>query len=344
MTYKRRALIVLIALVFILVCLGGCNNSAIDEGQNPYIENGENGNEEQQEVNLSEELGVSVNFIDVGRGEAIFVYLPDGKTLLVDCGKNDTDAEKIIKVVKAFKVDKIDYLLLSHPDTEHIGGAEKLINTITVGKAFITKIMDDKILSLFPTFEKVKKLLTQQEVTVKDTDSNDYIKGEDYEVAVLTPPKRGGIYADFHLTLSPTENQVNDVSPIVYLDVKGVRFLLTGDAGKSQENAIIENVNNGIYDKEILAVKGLSIDLQNIDFLKVSNGGKDGATTTEFLNIIKPKNAVVFAGEGSTPENLVLRRLQLANEFYDLYRTDVYGSIAVKLLGNGEYQIISEKE
>jgi beta-lactamase superfamily II metal-dependent hydrolase len=81
------------------------------------------------------------------------------------------------------------------------------------------------------------------------------------------------------------------------------------------------------------------VDLSNIDFLKVSRGGLDGASGEEFLNLLSPKNSVIFTGYGRAPSALVINRLHYANEEGVLYRTDVHGDISVIINGENTYEL-----
>ncbi|MBE5750183.1 MAG: MBL fold metallo-hydrolase [Clostridiales bacterium] len=288
-------------------------------------------------------MGVSVSFIDVGCGEAIFIYFTDGKTMLIDCGKDSVTADKVIEHVKGFDKDNIDYLVLTHPDVEHIGGAEKIINTFNIGKIYHPNIRKDTRGGEFPLHDKVIELAEEKGIATKISDYYDYIDGKDYAVVFLSPLSSGGAYAEFNGTLSATAQQINNLSPIIYLEIKGVRFILTGDAGKGQEQFVLSQHKVGLY-KQWLSNTDIELNFTEVDFLKVSDGGAEEGTSEEFLHLISPRNAVVFAGEGVIPDNVTLKRIQLENEFYNLYRTDVYGSVSVKITGDNEYQIITDKE
>lgn len=341
MENKRwREPFLLTALVFIILAFCGCREPVkIDEQPN------EEPTQEQTEQVQAENTnyGVSVNFIDVGLGEAIFIYFPDGKTMLVDCGNNDASAQKIIDFIKGFEVSVIDYMVLTHPDIEHIGGAEKILNTLTVKKIYAPKILDEIHGGMFVSYENAKKVAVEKEIEFTVSDYYDYMCGEDYSVAFLSPLYKKGIYKEFNGTESPSAEQVNDLSPIIYVEIKGVRFILTGDAGKGQEQTVLENHGVNMYENFYNGT-GVELDFNQIDFLKLSNGGAEEGTSEEFLQLISPRNAVVFAGAGVVPNTITLRRISIENEFYNLYRTDVYGTVTVKIIDEKQYDVITDND
>ena len=328
MLYKRKPLAILLAALLLtatLIC--GCSKPVKEDKSDeqpftPYA---------------------SVNFIDLSFGESVFILFSDGKTMLIDCGRNQEDGDKIIEYIEKFNATIIDYLVLTHPDGEHVGGAERVISELGVRKAFIPKISGD-LLSLFPSYHAAVTALEEGEVETIKSQSCKFIKGDDYGVVFLSPVSGDNDpYKEFNLTDSPTQKQADNLSPIIYLYMDGVRFLFTGDALSGQEKAVLDNYECGFY-KAFGENVGIEIDLFGLDFLKVSSGGSNGATTSAFAYKLRSENAVVFCGDGRYPENGVIHNLWSANNDYYLWRTDVYGTVSVKIDGKGLYTVITEKE
>jgi beta-lactamase superfamily II metal-dependent hydrolase len=165
------------------------------------------------------------------------------------------------------------------------------------------------------------------------------LSGQGYFLSILSPDNKSDFYKEINGTLSPSSEQIDCISAVVYLKVNGVRFLFTGDAKYAVEEKIklnyLNKVYNTFYQNELVA-------LEDIDFLKVSNGGADGCSGREFLELLKPKNAIIFTSGNSAPSNLVLNRLYESNKDYKLYRTDVYGTITVSQMSKGNYKIFTE--
>jgi beta-lactamase superfamily II metal-dependent hydrolase len=144
--YKRKSIlsIFLIALIVLCISLSACDGRKISL----VVIDGE----------------FSVHFLDVGQGDSILINFPNGKNMLIDTGDtNDAVADYIIDCVKKTDENKIDYLVLTHTDTDHIGNALRIIDAFDVEKAFVPKA--DK-LALFPTFSTVLDKLNNQNTQI----------------------------------------------------------------------------------------------------------------------------------------------------------------------------------
>ena len=87
--------------------------------------------------------GLSVHYVDVGQGDAIFIRLPDGKNIMIDCGVSSNENFQAIKsVLSAYSVNVIDYFVLTHPDSDHVGNAAELLGAFNVGEFFIPHVVD----------------------------------------------------------------------------------------------------------------------------------------------------------------------------------------------------------
>ncbi len=272
-----------------------------------------------------------VTFLDVGNGECILIKFPDGKTMLVDCGENSSAiTEKVDKYISEEWNNKIDYFVYTHPDYEHTGNAERILNNNAVGKVFLPKIISPND-ALFPDYIAVCNIISEKQITKAFSYNGAYIKGEGYSVAFLTPERNGGSYARFNGEPSPTAEDIDNLSPIIYLDIFGVRFLLTGDARKTEEEGLLANDKSGVY-AIFESTADITVDLDGVDYLKVAGGGFNEGSSQDFLNRLAPKTAVFFlAGNNyqGNPQTTVLKRLQNANENYRIIRTDVSGNFDV---------------
>ncbi len=279
----------------------------------------------------------SVSFIDVGNAESIFIELPDGRIVLIDCGDKGKE-QKIVDYIKGKSVDKIDMLIITHPDVDHVGGAKAVIDNFIVDKIYHPRI-DSELCFLFPLYQEVMEAAIEKGIETKVSTSYENVSGEGYFLSILSPDSKGDFYKEFNGTLSPNSEQIDCLSAVVYLQIGGVRFLFTGDARYAVEEKIKLNYLNEIYNAYY---QNELVDLEDIHFLKVSNGGLDGGTGRELLEVLRPKNAIIFTSGDIAPSNLVLNRLYESNKDYKLYRTDVFGTITVSLTGNGNYQISTE--
>ncbi len=287
--------------------------------------------------------GLIVNFLDVGQGDCTLIRLPDNKVLLFDTGaSNSNNKNKLLSNVEALG-NKIDYLILSHPDKEHYGNALELINNCTVKKAFVPQFVDFKA---YPDFAVVYNLLKEKgtEIIISATQTNIY--NGDYEIVFLYPDRYGANspYADFNALTIPNDRLADKISPIIYLEYKGVRFILTADADKNAENLVLTNYSLGLYNHS--KSNGEKVILENIDFYKLSSHGGANGNSFNFIKLLSPKNAVISVGSRNSqsyPSTLALSNLYEANKDYNLYRTDKNKTIIVHVDEYGQYNIFFEK-
>ena len=331
MFYKRKILSLFLAVLFSVIFVFGCN--------------GENGIGNKKLSRFDKDA--SVHFIDVGQGDCIFINLPDGKTALIDCGPENKDtSNKIIDFLTSAGADKIDYLILTHPQTDHVGNAIPIINTFEVVNAYLPNVKDFR-LPLFPAYKSIVELIDEKGIKINYNDCYDVITGDGYDLAFLSPQPYGlnsSEYNDFHTGEIPSSNSINSISAVVYLELFGVRFLLTGDATTMVEQNIFSRLPVlDVHYKE----KGINVNLEDIDFLKVAHHGSSDSTSYEFLTKIRPKNAVISVSGNNYygfPSTELLTRLYTVNPELNIFRTDVNGTVSVKVDKSGDLTVLTDTD
>ena len=207
--------------------------------------------------------GFSAHFIDVGEGDSSVFKFPDGKVLMIDTG---TDGEKTYGKIKAvldgLSVKNIDYLVLSHPDLEHVGNAGRLLSDYSVGTVYMPNILEDNK-EYFPEFSAVYQNMGTS--IIVNPKLYDRVSGEDYFFAFLSPKDED--YAALNTGENITEEIKDDVSPVIYLEYAGVRFLISSDARETVEQRIVTDysVVKTMFDR-----LGFTVDLEDIEFYKVA--------------------------------------------------------------------------
>lgn len=334
--YKRRVKCAakFIALPLLIVALAFCGCSEpTDEG---FSGNG------AIRGNAGEPVG-EVTFIDVGEGDAIYAEFGDGENLLIDCGEKSKDNfEAISDTIKSYGETEIDYLVLTHADADHVGGAADIINEFTVKNAYIPLVLNKE---LFPAFAAATNALSASETNVKISAEYETVSGEGFFFTFLSPEPTGfygGAYADFNSSLMPNERERNDISAVIYLDICGVRFLFTGDAGIAAENKILLNAQAGVYGK----AANREVTLYETDFLKVAHHGANDSTSEEFLAAVRPKNAVISTGLNyyGHPSAETIAEIYAFSEGCNVYRTDVCGDIKVSVFFDGTYKVFTQAD
>ncbi len=318
----------------------------------------ENVNEEQDKVdkenNVEDEkqesvfIGMSVHYLDVGQGDCILICFPDKKSMMIDCGNGSASSVETIKHALSTKeIISLDYLVLTHPDIDHIGGVKIALKDVDVKKVYHPDVSEQK--SGFENYFNALDFLKDKGAETKISLQGHCLESKDYKIAILSPKQKrqqDSSYRDFHLAEEPTESQINNLSPYIYLEYKGYRFLFTGDADKQNEDKLLNDYNSNLL-KNVLSAKGVELDLGNIDFLKVSHHGSDGASTKDFLSLIKPKNAIISVGGDNVhghPSTSVQQRLIDSNERVNILRTDVVGTVSVFINNKGVVAVKQQKE
>ena len=197
---------------------------------------------------------VTIKFIDVGQGEAILIALPE-KTMLIDAGPTGS-APKIAQVLQELGRDKIDYLVATHPDEDHIGGMADVISNTQIGTIYAPNKTNNTA-----TYRKFLAAIQNNNLQITLAEAGTIIDQTDsYKLEILWPKKD----ANFPET--------NDYSIIIKLTVGNKTFLFTGDA---PTNAIL-NSNPG-----------------HIDVLKLSHHGSRTGTTEVLIHKLSPTYAVL---------------------------------------------------
>lgn len=332
MENKRKRL--LIFSISIIVVIG------IIVGAILYFNN-LNNNENPDWSSQTEADGVGVHFLDVGQGDCIFIIFPDGKNFMIDTGLNDDVNQKYIRdFLTRNDIQKIDNLLLTHPDLDHIGNAQYILDNYQVAQMFVPYV-NDYLLDSFNQFAHLKAILEkarQNGIDYKISDYTYFLQGQDYKLAFLSPTPSDlpeSFYGQLNSMIEPDDKSINNTSTMVYLEFMGSRFLFTGDAQKAVEQFVISRYKSNFYN--VIYLNKINVNLSQIDYLKLSHHGSDDASSQDFLNLLQPKNVIISVGANNFyghPNSETLLRLDAMGIQYNLFRTDTQGKISVKLNGN----------
>lgn len=285
--------------------------------------------------------GLFVRFIDVGEGDCSFVRFPDGKTALIDCGLNDDRGKvykKICGTLDGFAVQSLDYLVITHVDSDHAGNFARIARDYKVKKAFLPYTLYK---DAYPWFKDGCDALSECGAETEVSDIYDSISGDGYSTVFLSPSPADfsdGEYDEFNRSDNPSSTARNAVSPIIYLEYSGVRFLFTGDAEKKAQKSVYDKYALKLYDDK-------GVNLAGIDFFKVPHHGAADAVCDELWSLLRCKNAVVSASADNFyahPSDYALLSLVNFCPEHELFRTDVSGDISVTVNGDG-VAVVTEK-
>ena len=226
--------------------------------------------------------GLEITYIDVGQGDSIFIKFPNDKSnILIDTGgkvtygnlKNNYSVGKnIVDYLKSMGIRKLDYLIITHGDFDHMGDSLYLIDKFKVENVIfncgefnalekeLIKVLDEK---------KIKYYSCIKELNI---DNNKL----------------------YFLQTKKYDNE-NDNSNVIYTEFNGYKFMFMGDAGVEKEKDILDKYN-----------------LANIDVLKVGHHGSKTSSSKGFIDEIDPKYGVISVGKNNRyghPNKEVLNNL-----------------------------------
>ncbi len=264
-----------------------------------------------------------IHFIDVGQGDATLLELPDGKTALIDGGKNaSASKKKLMRYLNGLDIDVLDYVIVTHTDGDHCGGLEEVFKYKKVLNAYLPPSFSTSD----GQYAEVYAAAVAEEcelITLSRSISLSQKEGTPYVLQFLYP------YATSAQELSEEQNEN---SAVLWLDYQGVSALFCGDAPASVEELLILEDSLGL-----LGVYG--VDLTSTELLKVAHHGSEQSTSAAFLQYLGIQTAVISCGENSYghPSSGVLTRLAAAGA--SVYRTDTDGHIMATITPNGQYVI-----
>ena len=255
-------------------------------------------------VNLSQN-GFIIYFIDVGQGDCTLIKTNRNKTILIDSGEGTSSkSDKGKNVIYPYLLDRgikqIDYLILSHFDSDHAGGSIYLLENLDVKNVIIGIQNEDSYL-----YRKIIELVNENNINLIVIDNPQILKIDDVYFDFIWPIKDKLIH----------ENKLNNNSLVFRVIYKDIKIMFTGDIEIPAEKEIV-NVykNTGKSNKNRLSS----------DILKLAHHGSDTSTTIEYLELVNPKIALIGVGKNNSfnhPSEDVIERL--LEKKIKIYRTDL---------------------
>lgn len=310
--FKKSVRILSVFLIAIIFILSGCNqtsdNIPSNDDKNIIIEEEGLETESEQETEIANEDthskkendivevegNLEVHFIDVGQGDAILIKQNES-SMLIDAGDNEYE-EVVVNYLKENGVTKLDYVIGTHPHSDHIGGLDAVIDAFDIGKVIMPKATHNT-----KTFEDVIIAIKNKGLKITIPNPSDTFDLGEAKCTILAPN-------------SDSYDNLNNYSVVLKLKYGNTSFLFTGDAEYISENEML----SGGYNLKT-------------DVLKVGHHGSDSSTTTKFLNATNPKYAVIQVGRNNKyghPTIEIINKLQKNN--VEIYRNDLDGTIIAK--------------
>ena len=256
---------------------------------------------------------LELTVLDVGQGDSLFVVSPHGRTLLMDGGGGfigfagheqqngiDPGEEAVSPYLWSRGFQKLDVVALTHAHQDHIGGLAAILENFRVGTLWIGREVESGALAKLENLAREKKIPVVHELRGKA------FSWDGVEAQLLWPeisPQAVGTSAK------------NNDSLVLHLEYGERGMMLPGDAEKQAESTIVS-------DNDETALRA--------DVLKVGHHGSKNSTTPEFLAAVRPRVAVISAGEDNPyghPNPELLARLTAAG--VRILRTDHDGAVHV---------------
>lgn len=225
---------------------------------------------------------LKVYFLDIGQGDAILIDSPMHGRALIDGGKNLQVLSELGKVLP-FNDRRIDIVIATHPDADHIGGLPEVVSRYDVGLFIWSGVVTDKSVDV-----ELRKRLEEKKIDTLVAERGMTVNFGDGSRLIILFPNQDVSRLD--------TNDASIVAKLIYGDES---FLLTGDSPIKIENILLN------LDKEIL----------DSDVLKVGHHGSRTSTGISFTEAVSPEYAVISAGKNNSyghPHQSVLDILEKA--------------------------------
>ena len=233
---------------------------------------------------------LKIYFIDVGQGDSSLIVTPSGKTILIDGGgsenKNFDVGEKVLFPYLLDRgITRIDYLIISHFDTDHVGGLFTVLEKLNVENVVISK--QEEITS---NYKRLLEIVNNKRIKILTVSKNDKLKIEkDIFFLFLWPNNNDDLIKD---------NMLNNNSIVCKFYYKDFSMLFTGDIEYLAEEKILEEYKN-------------NLNILKSDILKIAHHGSKTSSSKEFLSVVNPKITLIGVGEnnkfGHPNEDVILR-------------------------------------
>lgn len=249
---------------------------------------------------------LTVHVLDVGQGDSILID-SDGSTMLIDAGIPEMGA-RVKSYLKSCGIARINVLVGTHPDSDHIGGMPVILRNFSVGTLIFPHVQSNT-----DAFERFV----------------DAIRTAGLRITAPTPGLTFRLGKSVCTVLAPVESAYaddNDMSVVIRLTYGMRTFLFAGDAGSASEADMLR--------------EGRSL---RADVLKVGHHGSETSTTDAFLKAVAPEYAAISVGAGNSYGLPAASTLQkLANAGVQAYCTDRDGTVVFSCDGKN-IRVTTEK-
>ena len=287
----KRLHVATVVVLLVSVSLAGCTGG-LPAGDTPQ--------DDVDQSTPTAEGALQVHYIAVGQAAGVLVIGPEGETMLIDSGHFNDDGEYVIQYLEKLGIDRLDYLVTSHPDADHIGGHADVIDHFETSGDGVGAIYDPGITSSTQTYNQYLDAVEEHNVTLIQAHAGDEIPMAGVSADVLGPPE-GYLAGE-----DPNENSL-----VLQLRHGETSMLFTGDAETEGEAFLVEEYG----------------DRLETTVMKAGHHGSSSSTGAALLDAAHPQAVAIsspYDSQYGHPHDETLQRL--ATRSITTYWTATHGT------------------
>ncbi|WP_117592536.1 lamin tail domain-containing protein [Haloprofundus halophilus] len=256
---------------------------------------------------------VDVHYINVGQSASTLIVTPQNETILIDTGDWRNDGEYVLEYLKQQNITRIDHLVTSHSDADHIGGHAAVIGYYETQADGVGAVYDPGLSSSSQTYEEYLDAVETHNVPLYQVASDDTLPVAGVNVAVLAPPEE---------PLAGGQRNENSIALMVTHGEQ--RFLFTGDAESEGERYLVDKYGSQL----------------NATVFQAGHHGSQSSSSDALLEASSPHLTVISSAYDSQyghPHSETLTRF--ADRSIPAYWTAVHGNVVIS--SDGENLTVS---
>ena len=259
---------------------------------------------------------LKIYFVDVGQGDCTLIQTHEKKNILIDGGGSefvsfDVGESILLPYLLNRGINKIDYMMISHFDSDHIGGLFYIMENLKVDNIIISRQGKNS-----ENFKKFIQIISEKQINLIIVKRGDYVKIDDTSYFEILFPEEKQI----------SDNVLNNNSIVAKFVSSNVTMLFTGDIEEIAEKRLGELYRN--------------TNKLQADIIKVAHHGSKTSSTLSFLELVNPQIALIGVGADNNfghPNEGVLERIKKLGT--QIYRTDQTGEVSIVIDKKGNVKI-----